>query len=89
MSTQKPQYAPAAKIQRQVQYLAETESRLTELKIRTQNAKHWVRRREPMKAQEELGHLHAEAHKLTLHLVAWEDYVIPAARAQAGKEAQP
>lgn len=77
MNSTNTQLAPSAKIQRQMMYLAETESRLTELKTRIKNAKHWVRHRQPMKAQEELGHLHAEAHKLTLHLIAWEDYVLP------------
>lgn len=77
MNSTNTKLAPHAAIQRQLEYLAETDARLTELKTRIQNAKHWVRRREPMKAQEELGHLHAEAHKLTLHLIAWGDYVLP------------
>ena len=80
MSTKKTQFAPSAAIKRQMEYLAETDSRLHELKIRVRNAKHWVRRRQPMKAKDELGQLHAEAHKLTLHLIAWDDYVIPAGK---------
>ena len=72
-----PPLATGSALLRQMHYLAETDTRLTELKTRIKNAKHWVRRRQPMKAQEELGHLHAEAHKLTLHLIAWEDYVLP------------
>ncbi len=59
-----------------MRYLCETNARLSELKIRTKNAKHWIGRRLPAHADDELMHLVYEAEKLRLHLRAWNDYVI-------------
>ena len=64
-----------AAIERQMHYLCETNARMSELKIRTKNAKHWIGRRLPAYADDELMHLAYEAEKLRLHLRAWNDYV--------------
>lgn len=58
-------------------YACETSARLSELRIRLQNAKHFIRRREPVNAEHELMRLKNEAEKLIVHLAAWENYNQP------------
>jgi hypothetical protein len=74
--------ASGPEIERQIRYLGEAGIRLTELKIRTQNAKHFIRVRKPEHADDELMHLAYEAEKLRLHLRAWKNYVISSLRLQ-------
>jgi hypothetical protein len=74
--------AQIARIERQVRYLSEADARLSEVKNRTRCAKHWLSRRDPEHAAEELMHVINEARRLRLHLEAWESYVIPPERKQ-------
>lgn len=64
-----------AVIERRVQYLGETQARLSGVKCRVKCAQHFIRRRERERAQEELIQLINEARRLHLHLQAWENYV--------------
>jgi hypothetical protein len=70
-------------IERWMRYASETECRLAELKTRTRNAKHFLRRKEPEHAAGEIRHLVNEAQKLLLHLDAWGNYLPAPARSPA------
>lgn len=83
-STEKPTPSNAA-IERQVRYLMEAGARLSEVKIRTQNAKHFVGRRDPGHTADELNHVINEANRLLVHLAAWDYYVIPSAKPKKTK----
>lgn len=63
-------------VERQMRYLVEADGRLSEIKNRTRCAKHFINRRDPEHAAEELVHLINEARRLLLHFEAWDCYVI-------------
>lgn len=64
-----------AKIENRIRYLGEAEARLSGLKARAKGAQHFMRRRDPEHAKDELMHVINEARKLHLHLEAWDNYV--------------
>jgi hypothetical protein len=72
-----PTVPDKAAIERQMRYLCEADARLSEIKIRTRGAKHFMRRRDRDHAQHELLQVINEARRLHLHLEAWDSYVIP------------
>jgi hypothetical protein len=76
LGAKSPTVPDNAAIARQMRYLMEADMRLSDVKRRTQCAKHWLRRRDPEHAAEELLHVGNEARRLRLHLAAWENYVI-------------
>jgi hypothetical protein len=66
---------PKEVIESRLRYLGEAEARLAVLKARVKGAQHYLRRRDPDQAKEELIYVINEARSLHVHLQAWVNYV--------------